>query len=398
MGKIMKALANPVLLKWARETAGLTTKEVSHKLKLKEFKIKDAELGHDQLTMGQLRRLANLYKRPIACFYLSKKPIDFQPMKDFRRIDIERESFPQLNFEIRLASYRREIALNLMKELDDPVVKFGLHSKLTDNPEEVALKIRETLRISFEQQQKWSDNYGYEALNRWRVALEKIGVLVFQSSGINIETMRGFSISEFPLPVIGINSKDMPRGRIFSLLHELVHIMLRKSSVCDINEEYMRSAEKQKIENFCNRVAGATLVPKVELIREYRQISKDKFIENIDTHLSELSKKFGASKEAILIRFVTLGLVNISFYHKKRKQFLKEYKEIEEKNKTRPAIVTIPTKILSNVGLSFARLVITSYHQEKINSSNLSDYFGMKLKHLPKMENTVLSKSVIYGA
>lgn len=36
---------------------------------------------------------------------------------------------------------------------------------------------------------------------------------------------------------------------------------------------------------------------------------------------------------------------------------------------------------------TLAELVLSGYHQEKINSSTVSEYLGMKLKYLPKVKN-----------
>ena len=79
--------------------------------------------------------------------------------------------------------------------------------------------------------------------------------------------MLGFSFAEPVLPVIAVNRKVRPNGQIFTLLHEFVHLMLRQSSICDIDEEPPRPPEEQRIEVFCNRVAGAALVPAGVLVR-----------------------------------------------------------------------------------------------------------------------------------
>jgi Zn-dependent peptidase ImmA (M78 family) len=61
---------------------------------------------------------------------------------------------------------------------------------------------------------------GLAALNAWRAAVERLGILVFQTSEIGLREMRGISIPHGPLPVSLLNSTDAPHGRIFTLLHE----------------------------------------------------------------------------------------------------------------------------------------------------------------------------------
>ncbi|HIE32376.1 MAG TPA: hypothetical protein EYP67_08410 [Methanosarcinales archaeon] len=52
---------------------------------------------------------------------------------------------------------------------------------------------------------------------------------------------------------------------------------------------------------------------------------------------------------------------------------------------------------ISRAGRAFVKLVLDSYYQEKITSSDLSDYLGVKLTHLPKIEDKMMSKQVRFG-
>ena len=116
MSKRIEAIVKPDLLIWARESAGFTKKDAAHKLGVKLQKLEDWEDGISRPTIKQLRKLGKQYKRPIAVFYLDEQPIDFQPLHDFRRISgtIGFQQPVQLNFEIRQAIYRRQVALNLI--------------------------------------------------------------------------------------------------------------------------------------------------------------------------------------------------------------------------------------------------------------------------------------------
>ena len=68
-----------------------------------------------------------MYRRPIAVFYPDEKPIDFQPLHDFRKISgtIGFQQPVQLNFEIQQAICRRQVALNLIDDLyGEPWISF----------------------------------------------------------------------------------------------------------------------------------------------------------------------------------------------------------------------------------------------------------------------------------
>jgi len=220
-------------------------------------------------------------------------------------------------------------------------------------------------------------------------------VLVFQSTGVDVTEMRGFSINEFSLPVIVLNSADTPNGRVFTLLHEFAHIMLKEGGICDLNEDYDLPSEKQRIEVFCNHVAGAALIPRQELLTEDVVIQRSDVNDWSDEELSALVKRFKVSVEVVLRRLLICGLTTKSFYKTKRDGFRKRYEMIGEKPKG--GFAPPDTLTISRAGRAFVKLVLDSYYQEKITSSNLSDYLDVKLAHLPKIEAKMMSKPVRFG-
>lgn len=389
MAKRVEALIKPELLVWARESASFTKETAANKLKIKLSKLEDWEKGNNRPTINQLRKIAALYKRPLAVFYLAEAPKDFDALKDFRRFPgtIGFRQPGKLKFEIRLANYRREVALDLMKDLYGKLKDFNHQINITDDPEETGDKIRRILEMDITKQKALSTDY--DAFKYWRLAVEGTGVLVFQSSGIDVSEMRGFSISKFPLPVIGINSKDSPRGRIFTLLHEFAHIMLRESGVCDLYETPQRPPEAKRTEIFCNHAAGAALIPKSELIK---LVGSVKSIESwTDNEIYDTAKFFKTSKEVVLRRLLICKLTTERFYRKKRKEFIEEYKKIDLKKKE--GFVPPDVKSISSFGLTFTRLVIDGYNNERITASDLSDYLNIRLKHLPKITSALFANA-----
>ena len=390
-----EALVEPELLVWARESAGLTPEQAAGKLKIDAESLLEWEAGRKRPSMGQLRKISVLYKRPIAVFYLSETPKTFAPLKDFRRIPgtTETRNDAQVNFEVRRAEYRREVALELHDELDISVPEFPVRIELGQDPEDVGEMLREIVGISLKEQAQWSDDY--LALNMWKLAVERLGILVFQASRIPIEDMRAFSIGQFPLPAIVLNSKDLPKPRIFSLLHEMTHLMLHDTGICDIDEEYYRPTKVQKIEIFCNHVAGATLIPRRSLLAD-ELVDKHGGESWNDEDLAALARTYNASREVVLRRLLILGRTTEDFYQRRRKLFLREYEAIKKNKK--PGIVLPHVKAISNCGLGFVRLVLDGYSREKITSSDLSEFLDIRLKHLAKIQEASVHKSQTLGA
>ena len=55
-------------------------------------------------------------------------------------------------------------------------------------------------------------------------------------------------------PIILINGKNTPNRRIFTLMHELVHLTQGTSAICDVDKHNRK-------ESFCNKVASEVLIP-----------------------------------------------------------------------------------------------------------------------------------------
>ena len=394
MAKKVEALVRPELLVWARERSGFTQEEVSNKLKIPSERLDDWEWGEARPTISQLRKLAKIYKRPLAVFYLPRPPMSFDALHDFRRLPDEeaQRNSPELLYEIRQSHYRREIALNLYDLLEEPPPTIDIEVNYNENPEEVAVKLRQLLGISHQIQSQWKGNY--QALNGWKTSLEDLGVLVFQATGVEISEMRGFSITKEILPIIAINIKDAPRGRIFSMLHEFTHIALRIGGLCDFVEGRWHPPDEQQIEVFCNHVAGAIMVPMSLLLSEELVHFKGDNPEWEDEELDLLARYYKASREVILRRLLIAGKTNEDFYQKKREEFQERYRQM---NKPKKGFAPPATMAVSTVGNLFTRLVLDSYYQRKITSSNLSDFLNVRLKHFTKIEKQVLGRSVEFG-
>lgn len=396
MAKRVEALVKPELLVWARTSVGLSTDQAAKKVQVKTSRLLAWESGELRPTIRQLRKLGNAYKRPIAVFYLSQPPTAFQPMHDFRRLpgEIAGVQSYHLRLEIRRAHERRRIAIGLYEELEGEWPEFRARSTISEDPEKLAGRIRKLLKIDLSAQTALSSDY--EAFNFWRDALENAGILVFQALNVELSEMRGFSISEFPFSAIVVNSKDAPRGRIFTMLHELTHIILRKGGLCDLQEEAVRPNTEQAIEVFCNHVSGATIVPANSLLQQEVVRSKTKPAKWSSDELTQLARMYQASKEVILRRLLINGKTTPKFYEKMRNQFEQEYRRY--RGSPKPGFAPPYRKAISTAGPLFVRLVLNNYYQENITSRDISDFLNVRLKHMGKIENEIMGRSIMFGA
>ena len=385
----IEALVEPSLLVWARRSAGFTTEAAAKKARIKIEQLEAWERGESCPTVNQLRTLAGIYKRPLAVFYLPEPPNDFEPLRDYRRLPdaTTPQESPELRAEIRRALYRREVVLELTEDWEDAPPHLEASASLSEHYEDVGARIRDLLGISLEEQDSWAD--ARVALSNWRSALEEAGVLVFQASGIGVDEMRGFSLTERPFPVIVVNVKDSPRGRIFSLMHEFTHILLHDSGLCDFDEQEPRPPEMQRIELLCNRVAASALIPKGDILAQALVAEKPDQTTWSPDELRELSARYKVSQEAVLRRLLTLNKVDEGFYWQSVRRLHREYKELTSRSGFQPP----HQRAVNNAGQLFSQLVLDSYYNERITAGDLSDYLEVRLKHLPSIEELVRRKA-----
>jgi len=382
-----RAAINPDLLVWARETAGLPPDDAAKKIGVKPARLAEWEEGRLHPTVTQLRKAANVYKRPLAAFFLQRPPARPQPLHDFRRFP-GRERIrlsPELLLEMRRARRRRSVVLELLDDLERPVTALPLRGSLEDDPEELAARGREWLRVSLTEQARWVAPY--EALNGWIATFEARGFLVFQTSGVDLEEMRGFSLTERRLPVIVLNAKDHPRARVFTLMHEFAHIMLDTGGVCDPERVARRwRTPDEQIEVFCNHIAGTLLVPSEPLLSDPRVAGNPASREWPEAMIDGLAEAFAVSREVILRRLLILGKTSDAFYERKRNEYQAQYAQLaaqaRERAREQQAYAPVFRIALRDNGRLYTRLVLDAFDRERITVADVSDYLGVRLKHL----------------
>jgi transcriptional regulator with XRE-family HTH domain len=260
MAASLAAPINPNLLVWARETAGYSVEAAAAKLGLKPEKLDAIEHGDPQPSFAQLKKAADVYKRPLAVFFLPQAPERQTAVHDFRLqpgVSL-RPYAPRLNAETRQARLRREDALELAREIEQEIPAFQHQASMDESPEAVAARVRRFLGIALKQQ--FDFRRPEDAMKAWKATVETQSVLVFETSRIPQEEMLGVSLPADVLPIVILNGGDPHTRRIFTLLHELTHLLLRQGGVCDM-APIEDGTPDARIEAFCNAVAGNVLVP-----------------------------------------------------------------------------------------------------------------------------------------
>lgn len=380
MAGIIRAKLNPGILVWAREQAGISPEAAARKAGASIERLLSWETGTAQPTLRQARLLAKAYRRPSALFYLESPPHAPPELRDFRRLPEEdTEQTPNLLYEVRRARFRREIALEIFRGIDEEVPSFALTASPDEPADTVGARLRSYLGVEMDEQFSWSSSY--EALKNWAEAAEAGGVLVFQFSGIDVSVLRGFSISEHPLPVLSLNAKDAPHGRVFTLLHELCHVALGAGGLCDLHED----DRDLSLEAYCNAAAAAALVPSRLLLSQPEVARNLGDPQWSDDTLRALSGRFHVSREVVLRRLLTVGRTTTAFYQRKRDEFREEYEALRGEG---TGFAWYHKIVLRNNGTAFTSLLLDAYHQEVITAIDVSRYLGaIRLNHLESIQH-----------
>lgn len=105
------------------------------------------------------------------------------------------------------------------------------------------------------------------SFNHLRSRMSETGILVMMNGVVrnntyrplNIDEFRAFTVIDEYAPLIFINATDSESGRLFSLLHEFVHICLGMNNL--FNDRYSTFNGVNNLETLCNAVAAEILVP-----------------------------------------------------------------------------------------------------------------------------------------
>jgi Zn-dependent peptidase ImmA (M78 family) len=398
----MPSIPAPVetsVLRWARESCGLSTLAAARKLSLADDRVESWEAGTAVPTIAQLRKAAEVYKRSLAVFFLSAPPEGFDTLRDFRRLDGADAGHwsPELHEEFRRAHTQRDFALELAeteeREIPDA---WRIPVSADDSDAEIAARIRQALLEVGPLPIPPASLSPYEHLNAWVSAIEASGVLVLATRGgkVAVDEMRGMSLYFDVLPVIVLNGGDYPRPRLFSLLHEFVHLVLHTEGLCDVMTDDRPRTANRTLEARCNAIAAAVLMPAADVRARPEVIARKDIPASWDYDtLRPVAAQFGVSAEAFLRRLSTLGLVPIDLYRQRRTEFIAAHDD--EADRSRPGGGNWYRSAVRDLGKAYVRAVTDAHRRRVIDSNTAAIYLDAKVSQIPDLARSAELRSVV---
>ena len=140
-----------------------------------------------------------------------------------------------------------------------------------------------------------------------------VGDLGSYHTELSAEVFRGFVISDKVAPFVVINDKDAQAARSFTLVHELAHIWLNISGVSGAPSPEKPQSLHDRIERFCNDVAGEFLLPVVALREQPARPEADDKQSAADI-IQTLAHDWSISEPMVAYRLNRIGLVETAIY------------------------------------------------------------------------------------
>lgn len=290
------AAIEPSVLRWARETSAVDLEEAARRLSVHAERLRRAEEGDPAaaLTLNQARKAASIYGRPFAVLFLPKPPADTPPEVRFRRLS-DAPPLPWSHEMILLARRVNAIqdeALTVFDAIEEDVAWPGVRTRVAASPpKEQSAVIRADLDVPVGDQKRAAsgDHAGFAVFRLWREVIEDTGVLVLQDGTLPVAEMRGFLAKHDRVPAIVLNTKDIVKARLFTMLHEFVHLLLPRAGEAE-----------------CEELAGEVLFPAAEVQKELAALGTT----DLRDIVAELSKRFGLTRHAVAVRLHRLGIAD----------------------------------------------------------------------------------------
>lgn len=263
-------------------------------------KIEDILEGKKKPTFNQISKIAKRLNLPTGVLLLKQKIDSTATSVNFRTINSQTidDMSPELRDTILEMQEKQEF---LKSEIEDSLDFVGSFT-INDSSEDLLHTVQAHLGMDDRKKR----------LEKYREKISQAGVFVFFNGKVkdnshrklDLSEFRGFALSDSKAPIIFINQRDSKTGRLFTLIHEFVHLFLGDSDLYTSKE----ARSSNSLEALVNKVTGEILVPKQELNnlltadQTYRQ------------QLSHLAHSFEVSQYVITRRLLDCQFISQKEY------------------------------------------------------------------------------------
>ncbi|CAG7648133.1 ImmA/IrrE family metallo-endopeptidase [Paenibacillus allorhizosphaerae] len=356
----------------------------------KKFKFLDKWLtGEKQPTFKQLEDFAASTATPLGYFFLMAPPVETLPIPHYRTLEEgdNGQVSPDLIETLHIMQRRQDFMRDYYEQYVGTELEF-VGSHRGSNAAHLANTIFDLLGL----QQDWARQHKtfHDALKFLSSRCEKNRIIVMQNGIVGVNTHRPLDVSEFRgfvlvdnmAPLIFINAADTKSAQIFTLIHEIAHILLGSSAVVEASPLNTQSADVEKL---CNEAAAEMLCPKELFLKQWKSLYPNAVI------YEALSNIFKVSPIVIGRRALELNCITreefFSFYN----DYLKKLKNQQPKTNSGGDFYNTT---ISRLGNTFTNAVIYQTLTGNIQYTDAFKLTGLRNKTFENFVSLVRERGV----
>lgn len=331
---------NPDILKWARETAGLSLGAAADKLDIVAVRnippsdrLAAYERGDKAPSRPLLLKMAKAYRRSLLTFYLKAPPRKGDRGDDFRSLPNQRTADePLVDALLRDIRARQSMVRTLLEDEEEFTPLAFVGSMTIDaGVDRVLDSIQSTLNLNlatFRAQGSVDRAFAYlrNQAEAAGIFVLLIGNLGSHHTNLDVSAFRGFALADPLAPFVVINDQDAKSAWAFTLLHEIAHLWVGASGVSG-------SWGGGQLERFCNAVASSFLLPNDELASLSIDPRSDREI--VIQRINEFAHPRFLSRSLVAYRLFQSGRIAEPIWENLSQHFRKEWRQQRDSQRNR---------------------------------------------------------------
>jgi Zn-dependent peptidase ImmA (M78 family) len=196
----------------------------------------------------------------------------------------------------------------------------------------------------------------------------------------------------FPLPAIGINSKEQsPGARIYTLVHELTHIALAIGQEERVAlRERRTDVQWQEVERFAEEAASEAIIPADALREALRVVSVARGVWDV-ARMRALAAQFRVTPLAMATRLRSAGAMSWDEYNSWKSAWNAYLLTLKPR---KGGFASPVDKTLGRGGRPFAQLVLEALDNNRITAVDASRYLDLRFDHIEKLRSELHTNAV----
>lgn len=361
----------------------MTEEELARAVGVPPAVVSEWERDESRPTAGQFSRLAQVLQRPTALFFLPQPPRRESLPTRFRRApglaghELSKEEIRQIRWARRI----EEIVAWILRDRGEGQVALPRFS-VQARTQEAAATLRQLLGISTATQMTWES--ASEAFRAWRAVLEQQGVLVLQLQ-MGRGSIRGFSAWDDWAPIAAVNTAYHPTARIFTLFHEVGHLITRTDAAC--TRFILPSDSEVAVERWCERFAAEFLVP-AEALRTVASslgVAERRSVQEGVQVVRRIAARFKVSVRAVSLRLQEIGMAPPTLYN----AVVREFEDLDWNPSGGGGGQSAPVKRLGQLGERIPGILFDASSEGRITDAELADYLHLTIGQLDELRSLV---------